>query len=823
MEVIVMNHDKPLTPLGPEVGRIPEELKTLKQWVVWQGNKIPINPISGNHAASNDPKTWGTFDQAKNYYERCKAQGCMGIGFMFSPDDPYTGIDLDKCINPETGEIETWAQEIIEQLDSYTEFSPSGTGVHILVRGELPSGGNRKGQIEMYAHSRYFTVTGNHFRQTPHAIEERDGELKALHTKVFAKTESQTPVEAVLTLPVKLTDQDLITKAKAAANGDKFSKLWQGDYSGYPSPSEGDSALCSMLAFWTGKDAGQIDRLFRLSGLMRPKWDEKHYGDGRTYGQGVVQQAIANTQKVYSASGKSDTEEIISEFEDVTADTPRMEVLKRLAKLVPTFAKLSHLEAAAILEELKAQGKIDDNNIRVLEKDLKGARKEKKNGSKSETIHTACFEGLVDLVEEDGESAFLIKENDGLVIVPKIERDGATLIPPPKKVIPWMLPNGEAIIDIYQSKETDEALYDDLLNFHKGISELPAEGYYDLITAWDFHTYLMEAIQFSPIICFFAVPERGKTRTGNAMVYLSYRGIHVESLRESYIFRMASNYQASIFFDVVDIWNKTRKSGSEDVLLHRFEKGLKVPRVANPERGAFFDTIYYEDFGPTIIATNVPTNKILDSRGIQINMPQTSRRFEDDVTESKALPFKERLIAFRARHLNQSLPDAQKPASGRLGDILRPLLQIIKLVKPSKEPDFMKLVQEIEYQRKMEKAESLEAQILLAISNLKQKVERGVLPLQTITDELNQGKPEKFQFSAKRISGILKSLGITVSGKTGTGAAGMILNEVQLDRILSNYGLKEEATTSDTSEKSAKVSDDSELSDDWGKVLDEII
>jgi putative DNA primase/helicase len=374
MEVLLMEKNKPITPLAPKPDAIPEELKTLRQWVVWQGNKIPVNPKSGNYAASNNPKTWGTFDQAWDYYERHKPQGCQGIGFMFSADDPYTGIDLDKCINPETAEMESWAKDIIKEMDSYTEISPSGTGVHIFVRGELPPGGKRKGQIEMYAHSQYFTMTGNHFGQTSNTIEERDGELKALHGRVFAKAESKFPAEPTSNPSIELSDQDLIAKAKAAANGDRFTKLWQGDYSGYPSQSEADLALCSMLAFWTGKDAEQMDRLFRQSGLFRKKWDEKHYGDGSTYGQGIVNKAIANSQEVYTGTGKIDVEAIILEFSDVTADTPKKDIFKRLAKLVPTLAKLSHLDAAAaILEELKAQGKIDDKNIRALEKDLKVA------------------------------------------------------------------------------------------------------------------------------------------------------------------------------------------------------------------------------------------------------------------------------------------------------------------------------------------------------------------------------------------------------------------------------------------------------------------
>jgi primase-polymerase (primpol)-like protein len=99
----------------------------------------------------------------------CKEHGYGGIGFVFTPEDDLCGVDLDGCLDPETGEIEGWAQEIIEELDSYTEISPSGTGVHVLVRGTLPAGRNRKGRFEAYDRGRYFTVTGRHLAGTPRA------------------------------------------------------------------------------------------------------------------------------------------------------------------------------------------------------------------------------------------------------------------------------------------------------------------------------------------------------------------------------------------------------------------------------------------------------------------------------------------------------------------------------------------------------------------------------------------------------------------------------------------------------------------------------
>ena len=142
---------------------IPHELQQRPQWVAYEpGSKIPLDPRTGRYASITDSLTWGTFEEA---LRRAEEHG-LGVGFVFSSGDPFVGVDLDKCRDPESGEVAQWAQEIIEELDSYTEVSPSGTGVHIIVKGKLPKSLNktlkeRGGKVEMYSQERFFTVTGN--------------------------------------------------------------------------------------------------------------------------------------------------------------------------------------------------------------------------------------------------------------------------------------------------------------------------------------------------------------------------------------------------------------------------------------------------------------------------------------------------------------------------------------------------------------------------------------------------------------------------------------------------------------------------------------
>ena len=264
-----------------------QSMRDLRQWLVWcseerggKPTKIPYSPLTGSRASSTDPRSWASYYEALS---ACKEHGYGGIGFVFTPEDDLCGVDLDGCLDPGTGEVEPWAQQIIEALDSYTEISPSGTGVHILVRGELPEGRNRKGRFEAYDRGRYFTVTGMHLPGTPQRIESRQEELQGVVRRVFGDSSAPSanghtvPVAAPESVDNGLSDDEIVQKASAASNGERFARLWAGHATEYGSHSEADLALCGMLAFWTGGDATRIDSLFRQSGLYRKKWDREDY------------------------------------------------------------------------------------------------------------------------------------------------------------------------------------------------------------------------------------------------------------------------------------------------------------------------------------------------------------------------------------------------------------------------------------------------------------------------------------------------------------------------------------------------------------------
>jgi len=133
---------------------IPEELRRRPQWVVHK-DKVPYIAGGVGRASSTDSLTWRPFEEAVRALESGRYDG---IGFVFSSGDPFAGIDLDKCRNPETGELEEWAAKIVEAFGGYAEASPSGTGVHIIVRGKAPN--KKRGRVEAYSSERFFTITG---------------------------------------------------------------------------------------------------------------------------------------------------------------------------------------------------------------------------------------------------------------------------------------------------------------------------------------------------------------------------------------------------------------------------------------------------------------------------------------------------------------------------------------------------------------------------------------------------------------------------------------------------------------------------------------
>ena len=265
-----------------------DDMKQLKQWVFWseETGKTPRNPHTGGNAACNNPETWATWQDA---WAGCMKYRGDGVGFVFVEGGSLFGVDLDDVIDNEE-----LCREFVDSLGSYNEYSKSGTGLHIICRGTLPTGANRRGSVEMYCKGRYFIFTGSVYDARYMRIVDCTEKIKPLFDKYLSNHKKQrTPayIAPVGYCRVSLDDEKIIDRAKNSKNGMLFSLLWGGSWQyAYKSQSEADLALCNILAFWAGGNAETVDRLFRQSGMMRDKWDELH--GGQTYGQMTISKSL---------------------------------------------------------------------------------------------------------------------------------------------------------------------------------------------------------------------------------------------------------------------------------------------------------------------------------------------------------------------------------------------------------------------------------------------------------------------------------------------------------------------------------------------------
>lgn len=334
-----------------------ESLKKLKQWIVWRYEerpgepkpaKVPYNPkvkhtkkkdwqpvknekgfiapeYSGG-SMSNNSETWGTYGAATKAME----SGIFdGLGVMFANN--LCGIDIDGCM--ENGMMIGPAKDIINTMDSYTEYSPSGTGIHILFYGKISNDKkfykkNSRLGIEIYSKGRYFTFTGRALNEK--YVEDRTEQVQKVQLDYMLK-EDKPKASGIKSKssgePVNLSDSEIIRKATMAKNGRTFQKLWNGDFSDYGSQSEADLALCNILSFYTGADADHIDSLFRQSGLYRSKWDREDYRNS------TITAAIESTREVYNPSHNRSTayEDFFEDVEEIDRDNKFFLVPKNMA------------------------------------------------------------------------------------------------------------------------------------------------------------------------------------------------------------------------------------------------------------------------------------------------------------------------------------------------------------------------------------------------------------------------------------------------------------------------------------------------------------
>lgn len=304
---------KPATFLHLIPDAVPEELRSRDQWVCWRYErvlgkdaltKVPYDSRTDRHASTTNWTQWTSFDDAAAGYESGRFDG---LGYVFAAVDPYVGTDLDHCGDQATERIDPWAAAIVAELDSYSEWSVSGTGLHILARGKLPAGGRKKriaslvagtchadAAIEQYDQARYFTITGAHLEASPLVLEERSAAVGVVHRRFWPPVEPPAPRHSPS--PVTRLDDRAVLELlfREEKSGPRMRALWGGDTGAYDNDDSGaDLGLLDKLAFYTRKDRAQMDRLFRQSALYRPKWERPDYRE-RT-----LDKALSGSPDVY--------------------------------------------------------------------------------------------------------------------------------------------------------------------------------------------------------------------------------------------------------------------------------------------------------------------------------------------------------------------------------------------------------------------------------------------------------------------------------------------------------------------------------------------
>jgi putative DNA primase/helicase len=277
-----------------QTDKVPASLKEISNWVHWQRKlddngkptKVPYVVGSAKKAGTDNPSSWGSFEKAVK-----SATNERGLGFVLPPSGKFFFVDLDHVINLQTGEITPWANRLVRELNSFAEISPSGTGVHIYgcVKGAVPPEGIKKGSIEFYTMGRYTTVTGNHLSFTPSDLREVD-----------------------VTWLYKLLQSDVFTFHKDAKYEALFNNVDEGWTAlGYASQSEADMALCGFLAIRLGSIPDDIDRAYRLSGLMRDKWDDRRANS--TYGRDTILKVVQLGAHSYQDTDLGNAERFVAQ------------------------------------------------------------------------------------------------------------------------------------------------------------------------------------------------------------------------------------------------------------------------------------------------------------------------------------------------------------------------------------------------------------------------------------------------------------------------------------------------------------------------------
>jgi len=389
--------------------------------------------------------------------------------------------------------------------------------------------------------------------------------------------------------------------------------------------------------------------------------------------------------------------------------------------------------------------------------------------------------GLVEVVR--GTAGLLYWFPDGLK--PSVTIDGKAYRPP-EKVDLYPLPGEDAMRHV---DGDDAQLFDDVADAIYQHIDLPDERGYKVLAAWVLHTYLMEKANYSPIPRFYGPKGSGKSTAVDVLGGLSRRGIATVSLTGPALFRVTEHLGPTLAVDEVRLVGKDANKGIVDLLNARFGRGRMVVRVNTDKQG--LECIEsYEVFGATVLAGTEDLPDTCASRSIPFIMERNSRPVRRSLDEKRIADLRDRLCAFRCRHMDTVLPDAPRfVRDGRLDDVLLPLYQVILLARPDAEADFMAFGRDLEKKRADEEGLSIDAEVVRAMAACANEVVGGKLRVSAVTAVLNQTRSEKEQLRDETVGRLMSRLGFGATRMAG-GYAARFWDAARLERLKRRYGIE---------------------------------
>lgn len=358
---------------------------------------------------------------------------------------------------------------------------------------------------------------------------------------------------------------------------------------------------------------------------------------------------------------------------------------------------------------------------------------------------------LIHLVREDDMVKYLVKKEGKLLIKPTyLEKDNVYI---PKQDLPMKIPNIDILTESVNIKWNK--LLDEVILFIKKYLEMPHDSDYFLLALWIFHTYLIEKFNVTPLLYFHGIVETGKTRAGEVLEQLAFRGERLTSPTEATLFRAAHYFKSTLILDEIKLWGKDGNPEVARLIKSRYKRGQKVSRINLNKKGE--DQVeYFDVFAPLVMCTKEGIPNDIESRCI-IFLMRANSRIETEAPFDEELSYKLRnkLIIFRSIFLEKKLPEFEQISRRRLNEIMQPLYQTLMLLDPDRKEQFIMITQEMQTEKEEEEGMSLEAEI---VQQIRDNMAPEFLTLD-LRDELNKERSEKEKLSSMLVSIRTRKLG----------------------------------------------------------------